>query len=196
MDPRFDLESTSQSLAKLVQGVRDEQLSLSTPCPAYAVADLVDHIGGLTLAFTAAAKKSSAPGTDGPPVVDGSRLGDGWRETIASDLSGLTAAWRDPAAWDGMTAAGGVDLPGEIAGLVALDEIVLHGWDLARATGQEYDLDPAHLAIVHDFVSSSSVPGDEASREGIFGPVVDVPRHAPLLDKVVGLAGRAPDWSR
>ncbi len=39
-----------------------------------------------------------------------------------------------------MTKAGGVDLPGEVAGLVALDELVVHGWDVARATGQAYDV--------------------------------------------------------
>jgi hypothetical protein len=37
-----------------------------------------------------------------------------------------------------MTQVGGVTLPGEIAGQVALDEVVLHAWDLAHATGQPY----------------------------------------------------------
>lgn len=44
----------------------------------------------------------------------------------------MAGAWKDPAAWTGMTRAGGVDLPGEIAAAVAADELVLHGWDLAR----------------------------------------------------------------
>jgi hypothetical protein len=37
-----------------------------------------------------------------------------------------------------MTPVGGVTLPGEIAGQVALDEIVLHAWDLARGTGRRH----------------------------------------------------------
>ncbi len=44
-----------------------------------------------------------------------------------------------------MTSAGPIEMPGEIAGLVALDELVVHGWDLARATDQPYDVDDATL---------------------------------------------------
>ena len=64
---------------------------------------------------------------------DASRLVDDWRSRIPRDLAALAAAWRDPEAWTGMTRAGGIDLPGEIAGVVALDELVVHGWDVARA---------------------------------------------------------------
>jgi uncharacterized protein (TIGR03086 family) len=83
-----------------------------------------------------------------------------------------------------------------VAGLVALDELVVHGWDIARATGQPYDCDPASLEAVHGFVLQFSEPGLEAEREGLFGPVVDVPADAPLLDRVIGLTGRDPAWSR
>jgi uncharacterized protein (TIGR03086 family) len=107
----------------------------------------------------------------------------------------LADAWRDPEAWTGMTKAGGVELPGEVAGLVALDEIVIHGWDIARASGQEYDCDPASLEAVHGFVMQFSEPGQEEARAGLFGPVVEVPDDAPLLDRVIGLTGRDPAWS-
>jgi uncharacterized protein (TIGR03086 family) len=94
-----------------------------------------------------------------------------------------------------MTKAGGVDLPGEVAGLVALDEIVVHGWDVARATGQAYDCDAPSLEGVLGFVSQFSGPGQEEARAGLFGPVVEVPDDAPLLDRVIGLTGRDPAWS-
>ena len=94
-----------------------------------------------------------------------------------------------------MTAAGGLELPGEVAGLVALDELVLHGWDVARASGQAFDVDQPALEAVHGFVSQFSGPGQEDSRAGLFGPVVSVSDDASLLDRVVGLAGRDPGWS-
>ena len=94
-----------------------------------------------------------------------------------------------------MTQAGGIELPGEQAGIVALDELVLHGWDVARASGQPYEPDPALLEIVHDFVAQFSGPGMDEQREGLFGPEVEVPADAPLLDRVLGLAGRDPGWS-
>ena len=69
-----------------------------------------------------------------------------------------------------MTQAGGIDLPGEIAGLVALDEVVIHGWDVARATGQPFDSNPAVLEAVHGFVAQFSGPGQEESRAACSGP--------------------------
>ncbi|WTU36804.1 TIGR03086 family metal-binding protein [Streptomyces sp. NBC_00069] len=113
-----------------------------------------------------------------------------WREELPRALGELAEARKDPAAWTGMTRAGGVDLPGEIAGVVAADELVLHGWDLARAAGQEYAPDEAAPCASHGFLLAAAEDGDRG--EGIFGPVVPVPDGAPLLDRAVGLGGRDP----
>ena len=176
-------------------GIPDDVLDAPTPCPDYTVGDLLEHVGGTALVFTGAAGKDMGEVTAHGPSGDASRLGDGWRTRIPRDLIGLAEAWRDPDAWTGMTRAGGVELPGEVAGLVALDELVMHGWDLARATGQDYVCDAASLEAVHGFVAQFSGPGQAAAREGLFGPVVEVPDDAPLLDRVAGLAGRDPGWS-
>src|SRR5437588_470108 len=76
-----------------------------------------------------------------------------------------------------------------------LGDLVEHGWDVARATGHAYDCDTPSLEAVHAFVSQFSEPGQEAARAGLFGPVVEVPDDAPLLDRVIGLTGRDPAWS-
>jgi uncharacterized protein (TIGR03086 family) len=175
--------------------VTDDQLGGATPCPDYTLGDLVDHVGGLAIAFTAAATKDTGALGSEQPSPDASHLGDDWRTRIPGDLAGLSAAWRDPAAWTGMTRAGGLDLPGEVAGVVALDEVVIHSWDVARATGQPFTCDPALLEAVHGFVAQFSGPGQEAAREGLFGPVVAVPDDAPLIDRVIGLTGRDPSWT-
>lgn len=99
--------------------------------------------------------------------------------------------WRDPDAWTGMTAAGGVDLPGDMAAVVALDELVLHGWDLAKAIGEPAGYDGPELEAVYGAVSHFRAAGIE----GLFGPAVVVPDDAPLFDRTLGLAGRDPGWS-
>jgi uncharacterized protein (TIGR03086 family) len=182
-------------MAELIGGVPEDALDGPTPCPAYTVGDLVDHVGGLSLAFTAAGSKDIGDGSSQGPSGQASRLGDDWRTRIPRDLAGLAEAWRSPSAWTGMTQAGGVDLPGEIAGIVALDELVIHGWDLARASGQAYDCELPALEAVYQFVAPMSVPGQEPQRQGLFGPVVEIPEDAPLLDRVIGLTGRRPAWS-
>src|SRR5919112_1854254 len=134
----LDFASATTAVTGVVAGVRDDQLGDTTPCPAMTVADLLDHLHGLSLAFTLAARKELRPG-EGAPEADGSRLPEGWRDEIAARLDSLAAAWAVPAAYEGITQAGPIEMPAEIAALVALDEVVVHGWDLARATGQAYD---------------------------------------------------------
>ena len=99
----LDLGPATRTLTGLIAGVRDDQLDAATPCPAYTVGDLADHIGGFALAFTVAARKEGTASS--APSVDGSRLEDGWRTRIARDLEQLADAWRDPASYDG-TATG------------------------------------------------------------------------------------------
>jgi uncharacterized protein (TIGR03086 family) len=189
-----DLEPAAAQLARLVAEAPRDRLDGPTPCPAYAVGDLVDHVGGLAIAFTAAARKTPLAGGSQAPSGDASRLGDDWRTRIPGDLGSLAEAWRDPAAWSGTTEAGGIELPGEVAGRVALNELVIHGWDLARATGQAYHCDEASLEAALTFLGSfATAPGEQ--REGPFGPVVAVPDDAPLVARVVGLSGRRPEWA-
>jgi uncharacterized protein (TIGR03086 family) len=190
----IDLRPAASRLAALVRAVPDGALADPTPCAEYTVGDLIDHLNGTCVAFTAAAVKDIGPTTSTGPSADASRLGEEWRTRIPAQLACLADAWRDRDAWSGMTQAGGVDLPGEVAGLVVLDELVVHGWDLARATDQAYDCDPASLDAVHQFIDQVSEPGQEALRNEIFGPVVDVPDDAPHLDRVIGLTGRDPGW--
>jgi uncharacterized protein (TIGR03086 family) len=190
-----DLGPAARRMAELISGVPDELLDGPTPCPKYRLGDLVEHVGGLAQAFTAAATKAGGEAGSQAPSGDASRLPDDWRTRIPRDLDAMAAAWREPEAWTGMTQAGGVDLPGEAAGIVALDELVIHGWDVARASGQPYDCDEPSLEAVHGFVAQFSAPGQEEARGNLFGPVVPVPEDRPLLDRVVGLTGRDPAWA-
>lgn len=184
-----------RSVAGLLDGVDDKHLAAPTPCPDYTVRELLGHLAGLTLAFRDAGKKELGATTDTAPTDSLPQLDDAWRTVLPQQLDGLAAAWRSPDAWQGFTRAGGVDLPGEVAGIVALNELVVHGWDLARSTGQVYEVDRASLEATLSFlepVAASAETGE--APEGLFGPPVAVPADAPLLDRVIGLSGRRPDW--
>jgi uncharacterized protein (TIGR03086 family) len=186
MTDQIDLGPAARRMAALVEGVPDDALGRATPCTRYSVGDLLDHIGGLAVAFAASARKTPLGGA---PSGDAARLAPDWRSRIPADLAAMADAWSDAGAWDGMTAAGGVDLPGAVAGLVALDELVVHGWDLARATGQPAAYDGPDLEAVHGIVQQLR------GAEGVFGPEVTVAGDAPLVDRILGLAGRDPSWA-
>ncbi|GHJ38415.1 TIGR03086 family metal-binding protein [Streptomyces sp. TS71-3] len=187
-----DLRPQVRVLARLAERVTDEQLAGRTPCPEMAVRNLIGHLAGLAVAFRDAARKDLGATTATPPDRTLPDVGPDWRATLPEVLDELAGAWLDPDAWAGETRAGGVDLPGAVAGLVVSDELVVHGWDLARATGQDYAPDEAALRAAHAMLAPSA---QDPSRGGIFGPVVPVPDGAPLLDRVIGLSGRDPRWS-
>ncbi|AZM78398.1 TIGR03086 family protein [Streptomyces sp. KPB2] len=190
----LDLGPQTRILARLADGVREDRLADPTPCPDLAVRNLLGHLTGLALAFRDAARKDLGPTTDTSPEASVPDVGPGWREELAKVLGELADAWREPDAWTGMTRAGGIDLPGAVAGAVVADELVIHGWDLARATGQEYTPDPAALRAAYGLLAAAA---DESDRDqGMFGPVVAVPADAPLLERAVGLSGRDPGWTR
>jgi len=190
-----DLGPAARQLSDLLVRIDDDQLGAPTPCGESTVGDLLDHVGGLAQAFAAAATKDFGPMTSTPPAPDGARLSAGWRADIPDHLAALAQAWADPATWEGMTQAGGVSLPGEVAGRIALNEIVLHAWDLARAIGQPYQQDPGSLEACLASLSAMYPPEDPERRRGIFGPPVYVREDAPLVDRVVAFSGRDPAWS-
>ncbi len=189
----IDLGPATTRVAELVAGVAD--LDAPTPCTGTPIGGLLDHINLLSAAFASAARKDGEFGSTAPPEPDAANLPADWRTSIPQRLDELAAAWRAPGAWEGMTKAGGLDMPGEVAGVVALDEVVLHGWDLAQATGQAYDVDEETVTACLGFVSQFSGPGQEEMRGDAFAPVVAVPDDAPLLDRLVGLSGRDPAWT-
>jgi uncharacterized protein (TIGR03086 family) len=190
-----DLGPAAQRLADLVARVTDDELGQPTPCPAYTLGDLIDHVGGLALAFTAAANKDiGSTDVNRAPSGDASRLGQDWRARIPRRLGPLAQAWREPGAWTGTTRIAGGDAPAAMVGLTAADELVVHGWDVARATGQPYACEPELLDAARSFLVQFASPDAPAGPEVAFGPSRQLPGGAPLLDRVVALAGRYPGW--
>lgn len=189
-----DLSAAAEQVAGLIEGIGEEDLTRPTPCEEYTVGDILDHMMGLTLAFRVAAEKADDPMARSAPAPDAANLEPRWRSELPRRLDALVAAWREPAAWEGQTTAGGVTMPAEVMGLVALDELVVHGWDLARATGQRYGLDATTGDAVLVFLEQSAQESGGKGTPGLFGPVVPVPPTASALDRAVALAGRDPAW--
>jgi uncharacterized protein (TIGR03086 family) len=155
----------------LVAGVRDEQWALPTPCPDWDVRALIRHvINGNT-------QVASALGAETSPL-------DGYAESAAAVL----AAFRTPGAMERIATVPFGAVPGAFALHLRLTELLVHGWDLARATGQSTDF-PAELAeqeLAFTLRALPSVPKDRSP----FGPPKPAPEGATALDRLAACVGR------
>jgi hypothetical protein len=85
---------------------------------------------------------------------------------------------------------------------VVSDDLVLHGWDLARATGQDDTLAPDDVdrlwsittAIPAELMEKYRTPGAFGPGIEVYGPEVKLPEGAPMQDRLLGLVGRDPGW--
>jgi uncharacterized protein (TIGR03086 family) len=188
---KIDFKPVTDQVAGLLDVIGDDRLSAATPCEEFSVAQLLNHFLGLALAFEASARKDFGPFTGGPPVLPSPEIDSEWRTLLPARLDALAEAWSDPESWDGDTRAGGVTLPAEIMGLVALNEVAVHGWDLARATGQDYELPSGIVEVLLEFDGQDA--DDQAAREGIYAPVVEVADASPQ-EQLIAITGRDPHW--
>jgi uncharacterized protein (TIGR03086 family) len=76
---------------------------------------------------------------------------------------------------------------------VAINELVVHGWDLATATGHDYASETELVEAASGFVQPAVEQNPDGS-EGLFGRPVAVPVSASPLDQLIGLTGRDPAW--
>lgn len=190
MTTPLDLAPAAREVSRLVREVRDDQLPGPTPCADTPVAALLDHLHGLAVGLRLAAEKRPT----GAPSASADALPEDWRRRIPRELDELATAWGDAAAWEGTSEPGGVQLPAAWAGRVTLNEVLVHGWDLAVATGQPYAPDPGAVEACIEYAHEFAAAAPEG-RNSIYGPVEPVPEDAPAFDRLLGLTGRDPAWT-
>jgi uncharacterized protein (TIGR03086 family) len=169
----------------VVCGISDDQFDLPTPCSDYTVRDLLGHLYDVVVNFQVLARRQEV---DWSAKTD--HLTEGWRDRFAAETVRLVEAWSDPATLEGVSP--GMGLPQETVGEMALIDLTVHGWDLARATGQQLEVDPAVLAVGHGFMDKM---GDTGQRMGAFGAPVSSTPDATALDVLLGRTGREPGWT-
>jgi uncharacterized protein (TIGR03086 family) len=179
-------------LVRIIDNIEPHQLDARTPCAQWDVRKVVNHLLFWGPSEEGAARKELVP----PPAEDEADVdlteGD-WAHSLAANIDRIAAAWSEPSAWDGVTHLGGPrEMPASLIGGMIVGELVVHGWDLARATGQIPEWDDDLLRYVHDEIAKTS---EQAREVGLYGPEVAVPISASILDRVVGLTGRDPAWT-
>jgi uncharacterized protein (TIGR03086 family) len=188
MSPAPDLEPAARRIVELLDDLPDSALDAPTPCADTPVAGLLDHLMGLAEGLRAAAAKEPDKGV---ASASATHLDPHWRTVLPRRLDALVAAWRDPTAADGITSAGGIEMPAAEIAVVTLDELVMHGWDLARALGRDYEPHPADVPAVLRFTEAF---GSAEGVPGLFGPAVSVADDASPFERALANSGRDPSW--
>jgi uncharacterized protein (TIGR03086 family) len=180
------LEGAFGSTERVVAGIRPAQMSEPTPCKEWDVRTLLGHTTGVVTRFCWTARRESPPEDAGADEVADDFAG-AYRAAAASTL----AAWAAPHALEGTCRLPiGMELPAPVAaGINAVDTLV-HGCDLARATGQPLTIDPALATAALEFCRSAIT--DDIRHRGAFGPIVPVSDDASPSDRLVGFLGRQP----
>jgi uncharacterized protein (TIGR03086 family) len=165
----------------VIRDITPDRLDAPTPCAGWSVRDLIQHMLFYGPMLQAAARKEqAAPG----------QWSDDWQAGLEDQIDRLVTAWESPAAWQGTTSLGSPDpMPAHMIGGMVLGEVVVHGWDLARATGAQPSWDEDLLAFVHEEVAKTASLGREMD---VYGPEVPVAADAPALHRMLALTGRDP----
>jgi uncharacterized protein (TIGR03086 family) len=183
-------ERAVTSTAEIVKGTAASRLGAPTPCSEWDVRALLSHvIGTLWLAegllSDQAPRYPMMPGGLPPADLVGDDPAAAYAEAAAAAL--VAAKSGDALTRLHVTPLG--EMPGPaLAGFTTLD-IVVHGWDLAKATGQPADLDGRLAAHVLGFADQALTAETRAPR---IGPAVTVPEGAPVTDRLVAFLGRQP----
>jgi uncharacterized protein (TIGR03086 family) len=184
--PMSDLAERFRKVAsgftERVEAVPDGAWRNPAPCEGWVARDVVRHLVEWVPAFLrgyAEVEIARGPSVDDDPCAAWATLRDGLQATL-DDADTASREFDSPA--------------GRMAVEQALDmlvtnDVLVHTWDLARATGLDETLDPDE---VHR-VMAAAEPYDEALRSsGHYGPRVRVPDDADEQTRLIAFMGRQP----
>ena len=183
MEPLTQLEHIVGTLDDAVDEIRPEQLDDPTPCSNFTVRDVLDHMIVLGTTFSYQFRGESPPEVTAPPVHDRVPTAE-----FHDAMAGLVAAVASPDAAERTITSPFGDLPGEtFARLVAFDGLV-HGWDLAKATGVDFDVPDTLVDTVTKFARATLT--DEFRDGDTFKAPTPPPPRATPLERLAAFSGR------
>jgi uncharacterized protein (TIGR03086 family) len=191
-DPRPLFLRAADQAVRLISLIDPAELDGPTPCPEYDTRTLIGHVLTVFRRITTVAQGGEALSV--PSVTTG--VPDAaLAATATDDARRLAEVWSQDAVLERMLSLPFGTLPGAAAAVAYTQELTVHAWDLATATGRTELLDDS-LAEAVLGPARQFVPAQTRGGPVPFGPVVDVPDDAPPYARLAGWLGRDPKWSR
>ena len=182
------MAEAATTVASAVRAGAGADLAGPTPCGDWNLRTLVQHFVGTSGAFVRAGQTKALDPDDpwgGNAVLEEAD----WAGQLADRVTAAGHAWSSPEAWTGSVE--GAQMPATAVGELVLIELMLHGWDVARAGGQELVVSDELGAEVLRCLEPTVEQGQQFE---VYGPPVSVPAGAPAFARALGRSGRDPDW--
>ena len=176
--------------ARLIAGIKPDQWGDPTPCADWDVRTLLNHL----IVWTSYSLEARAHGDSvGQDLIDRDFAADpGFAADYRAQLDRALTAWSAPATWEGSLNVMGSPTPAANVAALNIAEMVLHGWDLAAATGQTYTVsEPAAAAAMAAVEANADLFREYKG----FAEPVEVTPTASTLDRLLALSGRDPGWT-
>jgi len=173
------------STRRYVAGIGSDQWHVPTPCADYDLRALVTHIvsGNFWVAPLVEGKTIEEVGD----VYDGDVLGADALGAYDASAQQAGAAFNAPGAMETSVAVSYGPVPGAVYAGHRLIDVLIHGWDVAKATGQDATLDPELVAACREVVEPQA---GLLKGSGMFGSDVDVPPGADAQVELLAVLGR------
>jgi len=184
MDPIKTYRLARESTAAIVDAVTPDQFTRPTPCTEWNVRELLDHLISTNRGFLALDDR-----LDGAPPVDGARVGDDFAAVYRLTADTVADAWDEARLDCAITMPFGA-MPGWFALAVHTVETVVHGWDLAKATGQPTAIDADLVAATAEYIAGFDPMF--WGPNGAFVERIELPTTASPTDRLVASVGRRP----
>ena len=175
-------QDRARRFADILDAVGD-RWATSTPCEGWTARDVVHHVIATERDFLA------RRGVDLGPDPDRSDPAAAWRAHASAVVDAVGRDGVAETAYDGYF--GRTTVADTLADFYGWD-LVVHGWDVARATGQEWSISDEEAAVLQ---RTADGWGDALHAEGICGPELPVDADASAQDRLLARLGRDPRWS-
>jgi uncharacterized protein (TIGR03086 family) len=190
MDEVATMHQVIVETSRVVENIGPAQLDNPSPCDEWTVRDVLNHITGGATMFGLCVRDGNVPDEKLGALMTGDNLGTDYKGAWTRAAADAEASFAIPGAMDKIVKLPFGEMPAGMALNIAIFDVLTHAWDMAKATGQSTDFDPKVSAAA--YAIAQNMLSDDMRNSGIFGPQVAVAEDAPVVDRLVGLAGRTP----
>jgi uncharacterized protein (TIGR03086 family) len=184
MDQIENFTRAVDQTGRIVAGVTPDQLGGATPCIEWDVRALLNHtIAGVQMFDDAAQEKEFDMSRHERDVMGGDPA-----DSYAEGAARLKETLGQPGVLDRTWTMPFGATPGQIAIGAATVETLQHGWDVARATGQQVEFDPELSEAA--MATAQMMPPEIVRQPGVFGPEAQCAPDAPIEDRLAAFLGR------